>query len=131
MGVPHSRKGRVPAAQTPRVDGRRPRVAKRARVDDDRPEPVDERDRQAIVLVQSSPQGEHGGRVREEGRTIEAEFIDGESRDPPAGGRVAREQVPAPQVIDAKVVGYWDEVVDMTGRALAGLVSEQIRRVLK
>jgi hypothetical protein len=43
-----------------------------------------------------------------------------------------QQTVPADtEVVEAQLVGYWDDVVTITGSALAGMVSRKIRRLLK
>ena len=135
MGLSHSRKGRASSAQAKGLDGGRSRLEKRTGVDDDGQEPVAERSGQEIILVQPDDEwaNDLGGRTEPQGRSLDAEILDSQSSNP-AGVGPADLHVPTREkekVIDATLVGYWDDVATMTGQALAGLVSKQLRRILK
>ena len=128
MGVPHSRKSRATPHEPEVMDDRGPRVEKRTRVDNAGRKPRAKRTGQEIVLVRSDDERHDRGRASAvQGHVLDAEFVDDSSGD----GMAQQQVVPAQAVVEAQIVGYWDDMVDMTGRALAGAVSRKLRRFFK
>ena len=121
MGVPHSRNRRsAPAAPEGVVRGR-PRVEKRKGVGDGRPGRKKQRASTSLALAgPSSPE-------RDDARPafIDAELVDTDSSSPPA-----REPL-AGQVIEAHIVGYWDDVITIVGSGVAKWASRELQRIFR
>jgi len=121
MGVPHSRNRRSAPAETEGVVRGRSRVAKREAVGDGRPKRGAKRASTSLALASPKDAGRDGGPA-----IIDAELVDTSS----SGGTVP---VPAPagQVIEVKIVGYWDDVRTIVGGGLAKWASREISRELR